>query len=154
MDNVWKIIQFCGGLDALKVCYIRLENPGYMPLVIEHIGSGPRDLPMISVAHYYKQNGDPMRDPEMTFEVNDQSGARVPYFLPVMYQQDGVSLYQEAVYRDGDKIMVRPRLVKDLGSFARMWDRNIGEQGFVEIARTRFSEIHAASQAQNALPLP
>lgn len=31
--------------------------------------SGPLGLPAISVAHYGQQNGDPMRDPEMCFEV-------------------------------------------------------------------------------------
>ena len=39
-------------------------------LVIEAMDeSGPCGLPALSVAHYGEQNGDPMRDPEMCFEL-------------------------------------------------------------------------------------
>lgn len=31
--------------------------------------------------------------------------------------------------------MVLPRLVKDLASFARVWDKSLKEQGFVDAAR-------------------
>jgi len=101
MKNVWKIIEAFGGLAALKDGYIRLENPGYMPLVIEYVGTGPRGLPLISVAHYYTQNGDAMRDPEITFEINllTLRDATIAKFLPVTYQQDAVGLYQEASSR-------------------------------------------------------
>ncbi len=41
-----------------------------MELVIEGMDeSGPMGLPAISVCHYGEQNGDPMRDPEMCFEL-------------------------------------------------------------------------------------
>jgi hypothetical protein len=41
-----------------------------MPLVIEATDeSGPLGLPAISVCHYGEQNGDAMRDPEMSFEL-------------------------------------------------------------------------------------
>jgi hypothetical protein len=36
----------------------RLEVPGFMRLVIEHIGTGPRGGELVSVAHYGEQNGD------------------------------------------------------------------------------------------------
>jgi hypothetical protein len=39
---------------------------------------------------------------------------------------------------------VRPRLVKDLASFARQWDRNLKEQGFVEAARAEVQRRVAA----------
>jgi hypothetical protein len=40
-----------------------------MRLVIEHVGTGLRGGELVSVAHYGVQNGDPMRDPEIVFEV-------------------------------------------------------------------------------------
>ena len=40
MRNVQKIIDAKGGLAALKSRPIRLEVPGFMRLVIEHIGTG------------------------------------------------------------------------------------------------------------------
>jgi hypothetical protein len=47
-----------------------VRNPPFLDLVVEALDeSGPLGLPAISVAHYGKQNGDPMRDPEMCFEV-------------------------------------------------------------------------------------
>ena len=70
MKTVAKIIEAFGGLERLRCNYIRLDNPPYMRLVVEYIGPGPRGLPAIAVAHYYEQNGDAKRDPEMVFEVN------------------------------------------------------------------------------------
>jgi hypothetical protein len=129
MKTIETIIKNHGGLDALKEKYVRIENPGYMRLVIEYVGQGPRKLPLISVAHYYEQNCDAMRDPEMTFELGESlQGWR---FLPVSYQQDGLGIYQEACFVQDGNVMVRPRLVKDLASFSKTWDRNLKEQGFI-----------------------
>jgi hypothetical protein len=52
--------------------HIRIDNPPFMPLVLEGIGAGPRGLPAISVAHYGLQNGDAMRDPKICFEAEIQ----------------------------------------------------------------------------------
>jgi hypothetical protein len=65
------------GSGKIRVCYVRLEAEGFMPLVIEAIGPGPRGLLSESVAHHYTQAGDAMRDPEMTFEVG-QDGEYLP----------------------------------------------------------------------------
>src|SRR5258708_6615162 len=53
------------GLD-LKAdeSHLRLESEGYMPLVIKKIGKN-----RVSVAHYYTQQGDAMRDPEVCFVI-------------------------------------------------------------------------------------
>ncbi|MBI1913494.1 MAG: hypothetical protein HYS12_01880 [Planctomycetes bacterium] len=129
MKNVKAIIALFGGVASFR--HVRLESKGFMPLVVETIGPGPRGLPMVSVAHYYTQNGDAMRDPEMTFEVSPDGT-----FSPVSYTQDNMGLYQEAVFTDdAGRVMVRPRLVKDLTAFARQWDRNLKDQGFVDAAR-------------------
>jgi len=130
MKNVRAIIDLFGGLARFR--HVRLEAPGFMPLVIEAIGTGPRGLPQISVAHYYTQNGDVMRDPEMVFEV-EAAGK----FHPVSYQQDNLGIYQEAVFvDDAGQVMVSPRLLRELAHFARQWDRNLKDQGFVDAARS------------------
>ena len=98
MKAIAKIIEAYGGLEWLRQSgnYIRLENPPYMRLVIEYIGEGPRAMPAISVAHYYEQNGDAMRDPEIVFEVSaDDQLDRA--WVPVSFQHDNVGIYQEAV---------------------------------------------------------
>src|SRR5262245_22055624 len=129
MQNVKAILDLFGGLARLR--HIRLEAPGFMPLVIEAVGRGPRGLPLISVAHYYEQRGDLMRDPELTCEVGPGGE-----FHPVSFTQDNVGAYHEAAFVDeAGRVLVRPRVLKDLKSFARLWDRNLREQGFVEAAR-------------------
>jgi uncharacterized protein DUF6908 len=148
MKTVAKIIELFGGLEWLQSGrnYIRLENEPYMRLVIEHVGVGPRGLPLISVAHYYEQNGDAMRDPEIVFEVNPEADGPLSWkhgdWGPVMFQQDNLGIYQEAVFvGDDGQVLIRPKLVRDLKSFARTWDRNIKEQGFYEVAQTRAAPL-------------
>src|SRR5207248_5478099 len=93
MKNIQAIIGLFGGLASFR--HVRLECKGFMPLAVEAIGPGPRGLPMVSVAHYYSQNGDAMRDPEMVFEV-DGAGQ----FHPVSFQQNNLGIYHEAVDTD------------------------------------------------------
>lgn len=131
MKNVQRIIDDRGGLTDLMVHPIRIENPPYMRLVIEYIGTGPRDLPHVSVCHYGEQNGDLMRDPDMTFEI-----ATDGRWLPVSFRNDYVGRDDEAIWKDENgTALCRPRLVMELQSFARIWDKNIDRQGFVQAAK-------------------
>ena len=133
MKTVPKIIETYGGLEWLRQPgnYIRLENPPYMRLVIEYIGVGPRGMPSIAVAHYHEQNGDAMRDPEIVFEVNSDGE-----WCPVSYRQDNLDIYQDAVFLgDNDQVTVHPKMVQHLKAFARQWDRNIAQQGFLKAAQ-------------------
>src|SRR5262249_17773039 len=125
MKKVKKIIDLFGGLDWLKRAnnYIRLESRGFMPLVIEYVGTGPRGLPAISVAHYGEQNGDLMRDPEIVFEVGNVAFG-VFAWGPISFRNDYMGLVQEgelgAVFQDETgRVLMRPELVRDLKSFAR-----------------------------------
>ena len=132
MRNVQKIIDTRGGLEALKRNYLRLEVPGFMRLVIEHVGTGPRGGEMVSVAHYSEENGDPMRDPEIVFEV------AAGQWHPVSIQHDFVGIYREAVFVGEDgKVFVHPAEVRDIQAFARIWDRNLQHQGFVAVAEAQ-----------------
>jgi len=132
MQTVKKIIDLFGGLDALKRNHIKLEVEGFMPLSVEYIGTGPRGLPLVSVMHYYTQHGDVMRDPDMEFEIDRQGE-----WHPISYRQDSLGMMQEAVFVDCDtgKVMIRPKLVRDLKTFMRTWSRNLAEQGFLDAAR-------------------
>ncbi len=148
MKNVAKIIKACGGLQALAGSPVgtgkalRIESEGFMTLHIECIGVSPHGAGMVlvSVAHYGEQNGDLMRDPDMVFDVNTSDDPAIGWesgeWRPVSFRNDFVGLFQEALFVEDGKVMVRPRLVKELKSFARVWDRNIKEQGFVTAATT------------------
>lgn len=117
--------------------HLHIENAPYMPLDIEGIGSGPRGQRAISVAHYYSQNGDAMRDPEMCFEVGIDEAGQIVELYPYSYICDGLGLAQESVEEDGtdrdgkpvfhtDTAMLRQQI-----AFALQWDRNLAEQGFL-----------------------
>lgn len=145
MPCVAAIIEKYGGLVALKDKPIRVENAPYMRLVIERVGEfGPDRVPVVSVAHYYTQNGDAMRDPEMTFAVTDDGT-----WLPLTYTQDNVGLYQEAMFEHGGAVLVRAGIRRELLSFARTWNRNLRDQGFLEAAAIMVAndEAEAARKA-------
>ena len=133
METVQQIIDLFGGLAKLRP--IKLEVAGLMPLCIESIGTslncGPHGGAMISVAHYYEQNGDLMRDPEIVFEVKDHA------WHPMSFTQDNLGLYQEAMYQADGRWMVRPHLLSDLQSFAKQWDKNLRDQGFLDSAKKK-----------------
>ena len=138
MKNAARIIELNGGLDKLADRPIRLEMDGFDRLCIEHVGRGPNGYPLVSVAHYFEQNGDLMSDPEMTFEVipgdDPKIGWKSGTWYPTSITQSPTGGYQEAVTVENGRVMVRPRLVRELKQFARMWNRNIGFQGWVEAA--------------------
>ncbi|CAG0947791.1 hypothetical protein ANRL1_04559 [Anaerolineae bacterium] len=128
METIKRIIELHGGMVALAAEYIRLENPGYMRLVIEHVGIGPHNGDLVSVAHYYEQNGDAMRDPEIVFEVEPL------WWTPVEYTQDNLGVYQRLLWNDPETkdVMCAPRALNSVKKFAKMWDTNLREQGFIK----------------------
>lgn len=115
--------------------HLRIDNEPWMALHIEDIGlNGPNGLPAISVAHYSEQNGNLMRDPEMLFEVIRNNGE---IELSAYYwRQDYLGIEQYSCRRDADG---RPYVVLELKKhhdiFARTWNRNLREQGFLEAFR-------------------
>ena len=101
----------------------KIDNSVFMPVYIKHIGLTDRG-PLFSIAHYYKQNGDLMKDPDMVFlKMNTK-------YYPVSFQQDGgAGFYQEAVVIKQNRVTgYRPPILDELVSFANGWMRNIKEQ--------------------------
>lgn len=82
---------------------------------------------MFSIAHYYEQNGDLMRDPEMCF-IRDGDGEYYPYY----YRQDGLEIEREAiVWMDNDTGRMKGVYTGEQSSeavFAGTWMRNIKRQ--------------------------
>ena len=131
MNTVKKIIESYGGMAWLmqEGNYIRIEKPGYMRLVIEYVGKAGNENLVISVAHYYEQNGDQMRDPEMTFLVSPKGA-----WLPMSYLQDNFGIFQEAIFKLADgKWLLHKKLIKELMAFSKQWDRNLKEHGFADV---------------------
>jgi hypothetical protein len=112
MPTILRILERAGGYRP--TLYLKIENPPYLALVIEATPEpGPLGLPGLSVAHYGKQNGDPMRDPEMCFELSK-------------------AVHLDPYYWRNDYYVALPDLHKQHERFAAEWDGNLRLQGFVE----------------------
>jgi len=128
MQTILAILKQAGGWH--HGLYLKIENPPYMPLVIEAMdSSGPAGLPAISVCHFGEQNGDFMRDPEMRFELGTAGGLHLD---PWYWRNDYVAVEQWSrnVIR-GHYIHLIP-LHERHQRFAQTWDNNLHLQGFLE----------------------
>jgi hypothetical protein len=131
MKHIQRMIDQHGGFEAVRTRYLRLENPPFMRLVIEVIG-GPYENGSyeVSVAHYGKQNGDAMRDPEITFlVVPSEPGTS---WTPLTFENSYMGCYQVVaeVTREGRLKVRNAALLRDLQKFTNQWDLNLMEHGF------------------------
>ena len=156
MQHVQEIIQAHGGLAAVQQNYLHIENPPFMRLVIEVVGPMfPKGSCEVSVAHYGEQNGDAMRDPEITFLVTPTEDGHWQW-KPLTFLNDYVGIHQVAAeYDNFGFIRVRDaKLVRELTEFANQWDCNVKQQGFIEAFRREHgrtlngAEIGATSAVQ------
>jgi len=127
MQTVLDILQKAGGYRPNL--YLKIENPPYMALVIEAIGTGPMGLRAISVAHYGEQNGDPMRDPEMCFELGVAEGVHLD---PWYWRNDYVAVEQRSRNVVRDHYVHLIQLHEQHVRFAQTWDDNLRLQGFTD----------------------
>ena len=112
--TVGMIVDAAGLIQEFEHCRnigesfpLSITNEPYMRLVIEVVGKE-----QVSVAHYYTQNGDAMRDPEIVFGV---------HWLPIEITQDPVG-----IYRRSDP----GYYLRGVVGLAHMWAMNIRQQGF------------------------
>src|SRR6516225_1459652 len=92
-------------------------------------GGQPSNRELVSAAYYYR---DPMCNPEIVFEI------AAGQWHPVSIGMDYTGSLREAVFVGEDgKVYVRPAEVRDIQAFARSWDRNLKQQGFVDVAKDR-----------------
>lgn len=87
--------------------------------IIDRTGLGP----LVSIAHYYEQNGDLMRDPDVVFLIGADQ-----HVYPISFRQDSLGIDQEAAYVEDGVWKVRPKMQADICRFCNMWMRNINEQ--------------------------
>jgi hypothetical protein len=112
------------GMDLARVgAHVRIEYPPYMSLSIEVIGKN-----LVSVAHYFEQNGDLVPDPDAVYFTGYgiENG-----WVPVYLQMAIGTFYQATWVENGEVKSFDLREQADQVSFANMWARNLQEQGFV-----------------------
>jgi hypothetical protein len=128
VQTVIDLIQKAGGWH--HGLYLKIDAAPYMELVIEALDeSGPLGLPVVSVAHYGKQNGDPMRDPEMCFEIGAAGGL---HLMPFYWRNDYIAVEQWSRSIVGGHYVQLVELHKQHERFAKTWDNNLRLQGFLE----------------------
>lgn len=117
--------------DLSTEFYVKIENEGFMPLIIEKHGKS------VIIAHYFEQNGDFIPDPDMEFSITEWG------WVP-MATQNALGVYRRASeWKDG-KLMVNKREFKNQQSFATMWARNIKAQGFGKPTCSKVVKIEAS----------
>ena len=74
--------------------YVKIDNTDgvFMPAIIEVIFEGKK-IKLISLAHYYLENGDLMADPEMCFLYDKSQGNYFPYY----YKQYSTGIEEESI---------------------------------------------------------
>jgi len=109
--NQWDVFQ------AQPHFHLRLDMPHFDRLVIE------RHNDMISVAHYFEQNGDLVADPDVELHY--------PTWVPTAITQAFFGYRSKFIEREG-KTYVDTRFHKQVSEFLTMWARNIKAQGWAE----------------------
>jgi len=118
-------------------CILDENKPGssIMALHIENIGQNKYG-DLYSFAHYYEQNGDMMRDPDIVMlrSANPDALTGKHQFFPISYRQDGLGMDREYVIfnEDGNGWKIAKKQQADLASFCGQWARNIADQQHVE----------------------
>ncbi len=113
-----KASEILRGLLALQTAKIDNSDGTYMPIHIEIIDR-TENYTHISLAHYGRQNGDAMRDPEMIIALHKESQQFVP---------DYMGMEQYSVRWTDEGILLNRRLQADHTTFANQWLRNIATQ--------------------------
>ena len=117
LDAHNKLEEFHAQLDF----HVRFDMPGYQRLVIERHGE------LISVAHYFEQNGDLVPDPEVELHY--------PTWTPTAITQAFGYRREKFITRMNDMVLVDRRFDREVSSFLSMWARNIKAQGWAEGGR-------------------
>ena len=94
----------------------------FMAVCVEIIGRTGLG-PLVSITHYYKQNHDLMRDPDVVFLVGADT-----HVYPISFRQDGLGVYLESAVVENGKWRVRTKMQADLCSFCNQWMHNIALQ--------------------------
>ena len=146
LDRIVEILDEIPGPE--KAICLKASGHGFMDLHAEDITAlGRSDSPwdrMLSLAHYFTQNGDAMRDPEMTFA--RWGGC----WLPLDYRLDSMGLYlPNAWFEGGDQVKIKSRLTKSARSFASTWLKELKDR-HPELREPAISPSAAAASSSSA----
>ena len=98
----------------------------FMPLHVEVFLKIPETEELVSMAHYGEQNGDAMRDPEMTF-YHDRAEGKA---YAMTFRDDYARTWEVSIKEDdnGRPWKVAPSRQRQHTAFAEVWIKNIKRQ--------------------------
>ena len=108
------------------------DGGAIMAVHVERIGTCQYG-PIYSVAHYYKQNGDMICDPDMTFLLADNTGE----VMPLTWEMGGLRYDVAVEIREDGSFAVRHKLLASITTFANQWMANIKEQQDIKPIRAK-----------------
>ena len=121
--KVMDILTEGADIEASESKKIDNTKGAFMPVHVEVVALCNLG-PIFSIAHYYTQNGDLMRDPDMEF-IKGGDGE----YYPISFWQDAPIIRDEPVtWKDGEIKAFDPKRQADLVTFSNMWMKNIKEQ--------------------------
>jgi hypothetical protein len=127
MKTLLSILKKAGGWRPSL--YIKIENPPYLPLVIEAVDeSGPLGLPALSIMHISENDGDIKRHPEMQFELESIRGTKFS-LNPFYWRNDFVPSEQFSRFTTESEYVHLAEVHKRLVRFAAEWDATLSRQG-------------------------
>ncbi len=100
----------------------KLKSSGFMDLSVELWYEGKYQF--LSIVHYFEQNGDLMRDPEILYKLHRHDNGTIqedPQFI----QQDPVGVYREVYTAQGCNLALKAELL----DFTKTWIENLKFQG-------------------------
>lgn len=130
-----KVLRAITNLAAKNGGSVKIDrNSTFMPVHVEIITSGTWSR--VSVAHYGKQNGDLMRDPDIVFAYPEGQPLT---FYPESFRNDYMNMYQEALEWNeaGAPDRFSRKLMKDIGVFTSEWMQNIKQQQGLTIRKAK-----------------
>lgn len=104
----------------------KIDTSSFMPIHVDRVHTTAAGT-VYAVAHYFRQNGDSMADPDMTFLLASTDGRA----YPITFRQDGGCPvnHNAVVWSDhGTITAVRPRMQREITTFANQWMKNIRAQ--------------------------
>jgi|GEM_PF-2805002 len=114
--------------DAIKhieegKTYQRSKVEGFMDLIFEFLYQDEEERYIISLSHYFEQEGDLVADPDMEIRIDPT----LQTAEALSYQDQGI--YQQVYHTEDDTIKVNPVHKKQLNRFLKQWLKNLIDQG-------------------------
>jgi uncharacterized protein YqiB (DUF1249 family) len=125
--NYLALDELVGGIHFFmtETKYLKIENHPYMSLTIEKV-----DENIISLCHYYEQNGDLMRDPEMVIKIYPER----KMVESLNFRNDGAGIDQYVYKKVNDFVVCSQQVKNEQNKFLRQWLDNLKKQGFYKEA--------------------